>query len=205
MNRAFGQVRKHGVRWLVLLILMPLVVTAADNYETAIFAGGCFWCMEKPFDELEGVISTTAGYANGHTRNPTYKQVSAGHTGHAEAVKVVFDPSKVNYEQLLAVFWHNIDPLDARGQFCDKGSQYRSGIFYLSPAQKQAALASRDELAASGRFNQPIVTEVAAAGEFYPAEAYHQDYYRRNPLRYKFYRHGCGRDKRLEALWGKRK
>jgi peptide-methionine (S)-S-oxide reductase len=168
----------------------------------AIFAGGCFWCMEPPFDALDGVLSTTSGYVGGDLANPTYEQVSAGGTGHAEAVKVVYDPDRIDYRDLLEVFWRNIDPLTADAQFCDHGSQYRSAIFYLSDAQRALAEASKRELEASGRFDAPIVTEIVAADAFYPAEDYHQDYYRNNPLRYKFYRYGCGRDQRLEALWG---
>jgi peptide-methionine (S)-S-oxide reductase len=169
---------------------------------TAIFAGGCFWCMEPPYDKLDGVSSTTSGFIGGHLENPTYKQVTTGTTGHAEAVRVIYDPAKVSYAQLLEVFWRNIDPLDAGGQFCDRGSPYRSGIFYLSEAQKIAAEASLKKLEASGRFDQPIVTELTAATTFYPAEDYHQNYYQRNPLRYRYYRSGCGRDKRLNELWG---
>lgn len=194
-------------RWALLTAWLSVVcaVLAGQTVaatETAIFAGGCFWCMEKPFDELEGVISTTSGYAGGHVKNPTYKQVSSGRSGHTEVVQVVFDPDKISYAQLLEVFWRNIDPLDARGQFCDKGSQYRSAIFYLNEQQRLAAEASRDALAASARFTQPLVTEVSAAGEFYPAEDYHQNYYQRNPVRYKYYRYRCGRDQRLKELWG---
>lgn len=169
---------------------------------TAIFAGGCFWCMEPPFDEIPGVVSTVSGYTGGSVKNPTYREVSSGATGHAEAVQITYDPQKVSYEKLLAVFWRNIDPLTVNRQFCDAGSQYRAGIFYLDQAQKQAAEASRAALAKSGKFNRPIVTEITAATTFYPAEAYHQDYYQKNPLRYSFYRGGCRRDARLQELWG---
>ncbi|MDZ7379899.1 MAG: peptide-methionine (S)-S-oxide reductase MsrA [candidate division KSB1 bacterium] len=168
----------------------------------ATFAGGCFWCMEPPFDKLEGVISTTSGYIGGHTTNPTYKEVSAGGTGHAEAVEIVYDPSKISYARLLEVFWRNIDPLTPNGQFCDKGTQYRAGIFYHDETQKQLAEASKQALEASKRFKAPIVTEITPASTFYPAEDYHQDYYLKNPLRYKFYRYNCGRDQRLHELWG---
>jgi peptide-methionine (S)-S-oxide reductase len=168
----------------------------------AIFAGGCFWCIEPPYDRLEGVISTTSGYIGGSVANPTYEQVSSGNTGHAEAVEVVYDPEKVSYDMLLKVFWRNIDPLDGGGQFCDRGSQYRSAIFYLDEAQKQSAEASVEALQSSKRFTDPVRTEVVMATEFYPAEEYHQNYYQENPLRYKYYRWGCGRDSRLEALWG---
>ena len=169
----------------------------------ATFAGGCFWCMEEPFDELEGVVSTTSGYIGGHQQNPTYRQVSSGGTGHTEAVVVHYDPAEITYEELLEVFWHNIDPLAVNRQFCDSGSQYRSGIFYHDDGQKQSAEASREVLTASGRFDRPIATEITAASEFYVAEDYHQDYYKKNPVRYKMYRTGCGRDRQLELLWGK--
>jgi peptide-methionine (S)-S-oxide reductase len=168
---------------------------------TATFAGGCFWCMEPPFDALPGVVSTTSGYTGGHVPTPTYEDVSAGTTGHAEAVRIVYDPARVDYAQLLEVFWRNVDPLDADGQFCDRGSQYRSGIFYETEEQKRMAEESKAALEQSGRFNQPVVTPIVAASSFYPAEDYHQDYYKTNPLRYKFYRYGCGRDRRLEQVW----
>jgi peptide-methionine (S)-S-oxide reductase len=168
----------------------------------AIFAGGCFWCMEHPFDELDGVISTTAGYTGGHKPNPTYEEVSSGKTGHAEAVKVVYDPRKISYQRLLDVFWHNIDPTTANRQFCDHGRQYRTAIYYTGEEQKRLAEASLRSLEESGRFPDGIATEITPASEFYPAEEYHQDYYRKNPLRYKFYRYHCGRDRRLHELWG---
>ena len=166
----------------------------------ATFAGGCFWCMEPPYDELEGVISTISGYIGGTTKNPTYEQVSAGTTGHTEAVEITYDPRKVSYEKLLEVFWRNIDPLTANAQFCDSGSQYRSGVFYHDQTQKTLAEASKKRV--QSLFKQPIVTEIVAVSEFYPAEEYHQDYYKKNPIRYNFYRYGCGRDKRLQELWG---
>jgi len=169
----------------------------------AIFAGGCFWCMEHPFDELNGVISVTSGYTGGTKAKPSYEEVSSGSTGHAEAVEVVYDPGKVSYEKLVDVFWHNIDPLTANAQFCDHGTQYRSAIFYLDDEQKRIAEASKEALAKSGRFDKPIVTQIAAASSFWPAEGYHQHYYKTNPVRYKFYRYNCGRDQRLEQLWGK--
>jgi len=173
-----------------------------EGLAVATFAGGCFWCMEPPFDALEGVVSTTSGYIGGQVENPTYEEVSAGGTGHTEAVQVVYDPRQVSYAQLLAVFWRNIDPTTADRQFCDVGSQYRTGIFYHDEAQRRAAEASLARLRRRKPFEAPIVTEITAAGAFYPAEAYHQDYYEKNPLRYKFYRYGCGRDQRLEELWG---
>jgi peptide-methionine (S)-S-oxide reductase len=175
---------------------------AAPRLATATFAGGCFWCMEQPFDELPGVVSTTAGYTGGTVESPTYAQVSAGTTGHAEAVQVVYDPAQVGYERLLEVFWHNVDPTDRDGQFCDRGSQYRSAIFTHDEAQRERALRAKAELERSGRLPGPVVTEIAAAGAFWRAEDSHQDYYAKNPIRYRFYRDGCGRDRRLRALWG---
>jgi len=171
--------------------------------KTAIFAGGCFWCMEHPFDEIDGVVSVTSGYSGGSKQKPTYEEVSAGTTGHAEAVQVVYDPAKVSYQKLVDVFWHNIDPLTANAQFCDHGTQYRSAIFYQGDAQKRVAEASKEALVKSGRFDKPIVTQIVAASTFWPAEGYHQHYYKTNPVRYKFYRYNCGRDQRLEQLWGK--
>lgn len=170
--------------------------------EKAIFAGGCFWCMEPPFEKLDGVVLVTSGYTGGQQVNPTYEEVSAGRTGHAEAVEILFDPAKVSYEKLLEVFWMNIDPTDERGQFVDRGSQYRSAIFALSEEQQRLAEASRDALARSGRFDGPIVTQIIPASIFYPAEEYHQDYYRKNSIRYKFYRYNSGRDQFLEKEWG---
>ncbi|WP_376986616.1 peptide-methionine (S)-S-oxide reductase MsrA [Bosea sp. R86505] len=175
---------------------------ASPATATAIFAGGCFWCMEPPFDALPGVISTTSGYTSGHTVDPTYKEVSAGKTGHTEAVKIVYDPAKVSYGKLLQVFWRNHDPLTANAQFCDRGSQYRAGIYYGSEQEKAQAEASKAELEKSGRFKSRITTEIVAQTSFYPAEDYHQDYYLNNPIRYKIYRGGCGRDSRLRELWG---
>lgn len=176
---------------------------ASRQLAKATFAGGCFWCMEKPFDELEGVVSTTSGYTGGSVPHPTYEQVSAGGTGHTEAVQILYDPAKVSYEKLLEVFWRNIDPLDAKGQFCDKGQQYRSAIFAHGAEQKKAALASKEALEQSRRLPGRIVTEIADAAAFYPAEEYHQDYYEKNPIRYRYYRNGCGRDRRLQELWGR--
>jgi peptide-methionine (S)-S-oxide reductase len=175
---------------------------AAGGQAKAIFAGGCFWCMEPPYDALPGVISTTSGYIGGQKKKPKYEEVSAGGTGHAEAVEVVYDPRQVSYERLLDVFWRNIDPTVRDRQFCDAGSQYRSAIFYLDEEQKRLAEASRAALMKSKPFKGDIVTEIVPAGEFWPAEEYHQDYYKKNPLRYKYYRNGCGRDVRLQELWG---
>ncbi|MGD2052608.1 MAG: peptide-methionine (S)-S-oxide reductase MsrA [Gammaproteobacteria bacterium] len=184
------------------LLLISLNINAADSKtEIATFAGGCFWCMEPPFDKLDGVISTTSGYTGGHQANPTYKQVSAGNTGHTEAIQIEYDPAVISYEKLLSVFWKNIDPTTADRQFCDHGSQYRSGIFYHDESQKNAAESSLQKLEHTKPFDDPIVTEITAATVFYPAEEYHQDYYRKNPLRYKYYRYACGRDQRLEKLW----
>ncbi|HXE94896.1 MAG TPA: peptide-methionine (S)-S-oxide reductase MsrA [Dongiaceae bacterium] len=174
----------------------------AAELDKAIFAGGCFWCMEAPFDKLPGVVSVTSGYTGGHTRNPTYGEVSAGGTGHAEAVQIVYDPSKISYPALLAVFWHNIDPTVTDRQFCDTGHQYRAAIFYRGEQQHASALQSKVALEKSRQFREPVVTEITPATEFYPAEEYHQHYYKKNPLRYKYYRGGCGRDKRLKELWG---
>jgi peptide-methionine (S)-S-oxide reductase len=168
----------------------------------ATFAGGCFWCMEQPFDELDGVVSTTSGYTGGDRPNPTYEQVSRGGTGHIEAVQIVYDPAVVSYERLLEVFWRNVDPLDAGGQFCDRGDQYATAIFYHSEQQRRDAEASKLALERKQILTGKIVTEIVPAEEFYPAEDYHQDYYERNPIRYNFYRFTCGRDGRLEELWG---
>lgn len=198
--------------WMSIAILVMLSVQLAlsqDQREEAslakaTFAGGCFWCMEGPFDELEGVLSTTSGYIGGHKENPTYKDVSAGITGHTEAVQVVYDPKKITYEKLLDVFWVNIDPTVKDRQFCDHGSQYRSGIFYHNAEQQQLAEASKKQLEKDKPFDGMIVTEITEATEFYPAEDYHQDYYIKNPIRYKFYRYSCGRDQRLRELWGDR-
>lgn len=170
--------------------------------EKAVFAGGCFWCMEAPFDRLPGVVSVTSGYIGGNKKNPTYKEVSSGGTGHAEAVQIVYDPAKISYEKLLTVFWHNIDPTVKDRQFCDSGDQYRSAIFYTTEEQQRSALQSKKALEKNKPFREPIVTEIVQAGEFYPAEDYHQHYYKKNPIRYKYYRNSCGRDQRLKELWG---
>jgi peptide-methionine (S)-S-oxide reductase len=174
--------------------------TAAQAVDTAIFAGGCFWCMEPPFEKLDGVRAVISGYTAGRVDQPTYQQVSAGGTGHTEAVLVEFEPARVSYERLLDVFWHNVDPLTADAQFCDHGSQYRTGIYPRTPAQRAAAEASKRAI--RPRIAGQIVTEIVDATRFWPAEGYHQDYYKKNPIRYKFYRFNCGRDARLEALWG---
>jgi len=176
---------------------------ATGKLEKATFAGGCFWCMESPFDTLPGVISVTVGYTGGTLKNPTYEQVSAGGTGHAESVQIEFDPSRIGYEKLLEVFWHNIDPTVKDRQFCDVGSQYRTAIFYHGEEQRKLAEASRAELMKNKPFQASVVTEITAAGPFYPAEEYHQHYYKKNPIRYTYYRASCGRDGRLKQLWGK--
>lgn len=182
--------------------LAPAQPVDGGRLATATFAGGCFWCMEPPFDELEGVVSTTSGYTDGQTSNPTYKEVSSGRTGHAEAVQVVYDPDKVSFERLVDVFWRNIDPTDAGGQFCDRGSPYRPALFYHDAAQREVAERSRAALEKARPFKEAIVTPIVAATTFYRAEEYHQDYYLRNPIRYKYYRKSCGRDRRLQQLWG---
>ncbi len=173
------------------------------NLKRATFAGGCFWCTESDFEKVDGVVEAISGYTGGHTKNPTYEEVSSGVTGHIESVQVIYDPAKVSYEQLLDVFWRHVDPTDPGGQFVDRGTQYRSAIFYQDDEQRREAEASRDRLAQSGRFDKPIVTEILKLGPFYPAEEYHQDYYKKNPLRYKYYRYGSGRDQFLEKTWGK--
>lgn len=205
-----GQMRLLLLRLLLVAMLGPACLTAAmgaapdrPHLAKATFAGGCFWCMEPPFDQLDGVVATISGYIGGTKEMPTYEEVSAGRTGHTEAVEVAYDPAKVSYEKLLEVFWRNIDPLTVDAQFCDHGSQYRTGIFTHDEEQKRLAEASKAALAASGRFKRPIVTEIAKATAFWPAEEYHQDYYLKNPVRYKLYRYNCGRDRRLEELWGK--
>jgi peptide-methionine (S)-S-oxide reductase len=179
-------------------------VKVPPGHAVATFAGGCFWCMEPPYDKLKGVTATISGYMGGRTANPTYEQVSSGTTGHAEVVQVVYDPAKVSYEKLLEVFWVNVDPTVKDRQFCDSGSQYRTAIFYHDEAQRKAAEASKAQLAKSKPFKEPLVTPIEMAGAFYPAEDYHQDYYTKNPVRYQFYRQGCGRDARLRQLWGDR-
>ena len=189
--------------WGLLNVSSPSLSELPDgNPATATFAGGCFWCMEGPFDELDGVLSTTSGYTGGYTANPTYAQVSAGVTGHAEAVEVAYDPQRISYQELLTVYWRNIDPTTPNGQFCDHGDQYRPAIFYHNEAQRRLAEASKEEIERTKTFSAPIVTEITQATEFYPAEEHHQDYYRKNPIRYKLYRLTCGRDARLTELWG---
>jgi peptide-methionine (S)-S-oxide reductase len=175
---------------------------APGERASAIFAGGCFWCEETAFEGLPGVISVTSGYTGGQKTNPTYEEVSAGGTGHAESVEVVYDPAKTSYERLLEVFWHNVDPFQKDGQFCDHGTQYRSAIFYRGEAQRKAAEESKSKLEEQPRFKGKIVTQIVAASTFYPAEEYHQDFYKKSPVRYHSYRAGCGRDARLKEIWG---
>jgi peptide-methionine (S)-S-oxide reductase len=171
--------------------------------DKAVFAGGCFWCMEAPFDKLDGVISTTSGYTGGHKENPSYEDVSSGHSGHVESVQITYDPNKISYEELLSVFWVNVDPLNNSGQFCDNGDQYLSAIFYLNQQQKTAAEKSLKTLQGSNLLGGNIVTTIRPSDVFYPAEDYHQNYYQKNPYRYKSYRFICGRDQRLKQLWRK--
>jgi peptide-methionine (S)-S-oxide reductase len=188
-------------RFAFLLLAALVASNLHAQRATAIFAGGCFWCMEPPFEKLKGVVSVVSGYTGGVTKNPTYEEVSDGGTGHYEAVLVTYDPRQVSYATLLDVFWHNIDPLDGSGQFCDKGGQYRAAIFYRNPAERQLAEQTKQKIAQTKRWN--IVTQILPATPFYLAEGYHQDYAKKNPVRYKFYRFNCGRDHRLEQLWGK--
>jgi len=196
-------IQKILVMLFVIGTMLPMATVArgAKKNETAIFSGGCFWCMEPPFEKLDGVLDVTSGYTGGDKENPTYEEVSAGGTGHIESVKITYDPEKVSYERLLEVFWMQIDPTDAGGQFVDRGSSYVSAIFYLSDEQRELAEKSKRELAESGRFTEPIVTPILKAKPFYPAEQYHQDYYKKNPIRYWYYRRGSGRDKFLEKVW----
>ena len=194
--------RKISLLALALLLIVPVAAAqpSAASVATATFAGGCFWCMEPPFDKLPGVISTTSGYTGGSAKNPSYEGVSEGSTGHAESVEVRYDPHKVSYATLLEVFWHNVDPTVKDRQFCDTGRQYRTAIFYADEAQRKLALESKARVEKEKGWK--IQTEIVAASAFYPAEEYHQDYYLKNPVRYKYYRNGCGRDARLTELWG---
>lgn len=197
------------MRSRALAALLLAMVAAASAFAapmppraSAIFAGGCFWCEETAFEGVPGVISVTSGYTGGQKKDPTYEEVSSGGTGHAESVQVVYDPSKISYEKLLEIFWHNVDPFQANGQFCDHGNQYRSAIFYQGDAQRSAAEASKRKLEEDPKFRGKIVTQIVPASTFYPAEEYHQDFYKKDPVRYHSYRTGCGRDARLKAIWG---
>jgi peptide-methionine (S)-S-oxide reductase len=204
------------LQWMIVFLSVGLIAlvsvvseqegagaASGAGLQKATFAGGCFWCMEPAFDKLEGVKSVVSGYTGGHKTNPTYEEVSSGATGHAESVEITYDPAVISYSKLLDVFWHNIDPTAKDRQFCDTGSQYRSAIFYHSEEQKHLAEASKKALELSKRFPGPIYTEIVPATAFYPAEEYHQKYYQKNPIRYKYYRYSCGRDQRLKELWGK--
>ncbi len=206
MNTPFLHPLVAGARRAVLLLFCvagaALAQAPAATTALATFAGGCFWCVESDFDKVPGVISTTSGYIGGSTANPTYEQVSSKSTGHAEAVQIVYDPAKVSYEKLVAYFWHTIDPTTKDRQFCDAGSPYRTAIFAHGEQQLKIAKASKAALDKTKPFKEPIVTEIVLASTFYPAEQYHQDYYQKNPLRYKYYRASCGRDGRLNQLWG---
>lgn len=208
-----NQVLKSGI-FAAALFIFPLIASVgaiaafdsnampAKGEAVATFAGGCFWCVESDFDHVPGVIRTISGYTGGILKNPTYRQVTAGNSGHIETVQIHYDPEKTSYKKLLDVFWHSVDPTDTGGQFCDRGDSYATAIFANSPEQKKIAEASRAALMKSGVLKQPIATPVRTAGPFYPAEGYHQDYYTKNPLRYKFYRFSCGRDARVRELWG---
>ena len=186
----------------LLLLIMQTRIYADTKTEKATFAGGCFWCMEPPFEKLDGVTEVISGYTGGKKVNPTYEEISYGGTGHLESVQIIYDPSKITYSELLDVFWKQIDPTDPNGQFVDRGLQYRSAIFYHNDEQKSLAEKSKEELDKSGRYNKPIVTEIIEASTFYKAEDYHQDYYKKNPIRYKFYRYNSGRDQYLKKIWG---
>jgi peptide-methionine (S)-S-oxide reductase len=191
---------------MLVAALFAIPVSAEDSEtEQATFAAGCFWCIEADLEKVEGILSVTSGYTGGSVADPTYQQVSTGTTGHTEAVRVVFDPQAISYEELLDIFWRNIDPTVSDQQFCDVGNQYRSAIFYHGDAQREAAEESKARLMKSKPFAEPVVTEIRAATVFYPAESYHQDYYKKNPVPYSAYRRGCGRDRRLEDLWGEDK
>jgi peptide-methionine (S)-S-oxide reductase len=190
------------MRWLFLAAMLAVVPAQAQKTEKAIFAAGCFWCTEAAFQDVPGVVSAVSGYTGGTVKNPTYEEVSSGRTGHAESVEVTFDPAKLSYDQLLDIFWVNHDPTVTNRQFCDSGTQYRPAIFYLNDEQKRLAEASKAKWEKRKPFPQPILTQIVPAGQFWPAEEYHQDYYRKNPLQYRFYVTGCGRYARLDSLWG---
>jgi len=202
---ALGALIAAGAAALLIAAESPETPVAAPPpaaRAVAIFAGGCFWCMEPPFDRLPGVLETTSGYTGGSVANPSYEQVSSGSTGHRESVQVEYDPARVSYAQLLDVFWHNVDPTDAGGQFCDRGPQYTTAIWTSGEDQQALAEEARQTLETSHQLKHPVVTAIRPAGPFYPAEDYHQNYYQKNPLRYKVYRARCGRDRVLEGLWG---
>lgn len=205
MNTTMMSIR--GLLSIPVLLLACAFVPAngfadEDERATALFAGGCFWCVEEAFDAVDGVVATTSGFAGGHVENPSYERVVAGNTGHYESVLVEYDPTQVSYDELLYVFWRNVDPLDGGGQFCDRGDHYRAAIFAGSEDEHRAARASKEELEESGRFEAPIATEILDRSTFYPAEEYHQNYYQKNPLRYRFYVTSCRRYARLDQVWG---
>jgi peptide-methionine (S)-S-oxide reductase len=199
--------------WSGTLILLVVVfsnvllqpVVESGEPAKAYFAGGCFWCMEEAFEKVDGVIAAVSGYMGGTAQNPSYEEVSSGRTGHAESIEVLYDPSKVTYNQLLEAFWRNVDPITPSAQFCDHGTQYRAAIFYQNDQEKRFAEESKQAIEQSKRFTQPIVTQIVMASQFYTAEEYHQDFYKKNPIRYKFYKYNCGRAQRLDELWGKSK
>ena len=212
-RRTLSAMMKSRILLSLLLgaILLAAMSTAAKDVNPAAgdrqlgkatFAGGCFWCMEEVFEGVDGVVSATSGYTGGQKQNPSYEEVSAGETGHAESVEVIYDPSKITYTKLLEFYWRNIDPTDPRGQFCDKGTQYRSAIFYHDETQKRLAEESKNAVEKSKPFRGPILTEIVPASQFYPAEEYHQNFSQKNPLRYKLYKYNCGRAQRLQELWG---
>lgn len=188
---------------LAITVLNHSILRADTDKATATLAGGCFWCIESDFEKLDGVIEVVSGYTGGHVDNPTYKQVSAGNTGHIESAIITYDPARLDYKQILDYFFHHIDPTNDQGQFCDHGSQYRPAIFYQDETQRKIAQQSLQEITQNKPFNDPIKVELLKASTFYPAEEYHQDYYKKNPIRYKYYRFTCGRDARVEELWGK--
>lgn len=194
--------RIRSFRWLLLSVLILAVLPAigAEKLAKATFAGGCFWCMEPPFEKLPGVVAVTSGFSGGQTKNPTYEEVSSGGTGHAESVQVLYDPAKVSYAQLLQTYWHNVDPTQVNGQFCDHGDQYRTAIFYGTAQEKD--LAEKSKVEVEKQLKHAVVTQIVPAAQFYAAEEYHQDFYKKNPARYSTYRLGCGRDRRLKELWG---
>jgi len=206
-------VRRFSAMWsgamiiVIVVLLNVLSHSVVESGETAraYFAGGCFWCMEEAFEKVDGVIAVVSGYMGGTLQSPSYEEVSAGRTGHAESVEVLYDPSKVTYNQLLEAFWRNVDPITTNAQFCDHGTQYRAVIFYQNDQEKRFAEESKQAIDQSKRFNQPIVTQIVMASQFYAAEEYHQDFYKKNPIRYKFYKYNCGRAQRLDELWGKPK
>ncbi len=187
----------------VIELLQVRANTLDSQPAKATFAGGCFWCMEEVFEKVDGVISVISGYTGGQVKNPTYEQVSAGETGHTESIELIYDPQKITYKQLLEIFWKNVDPTTPNAQFCDHGNQYRSAIFYHDETQRDLIVQSKQDIEHSKTFPEPIVTEISPASEFYTAEEYHQDFYSKNPIRYKYYKWNCGRAKRLEQLWGK--